>query len=221
MVAPVLISTISVSSTLTSVQHETFRPYLSPPSPYDTTCPTRHPQPPHGSRGCSCFPLICAHGARKQSAAMDLDLVRYVLIFSSGFNWGRGYSGQNRDREEGGKKRLAAFASRWENQQRGVLVPIAACSLAERREPPRSWRPCCKGDRIGPCYSARECSQRFFLSAVNGKFHGDGINQRRSNFQCYSSKVESFDGIFLKSEPFNGMNLNFPKKLLMWGKFFN
>ena len=58
--------------------------------------------------------------------------------------------------------------------------------------------------------AAAECSQRFFLSAVNGKFHGDVINQRRSNFQCYSSKVESFDGIFLNSESFSGMNLNFP-----------
>ena len=67
-----------------------------------------------------------------------------------------GYDGHNK---EEGKKRLAAFASQWEkiergergkeisacmmgNKLRGVLVPLAACSLADRREPPRPWRTC-------------------------------------------------------------------------------
>jgi hypothetical protein len=70
-----------------------------------------------------------------------------------------GYGGQNTTGRKGKKKGFAAFASRWGkiereergkeigacmrgNKKRGVLVPLAACSLAERREPPRPWWTC-------------------------------------------------------------------------------
>ena len=79
---------------------------------------------------------------------------------------------------------------------------MCGVSHGDRVEGRENWAVLCGGGLSG-----------FFLSVVNYKFiEMVQINDQANLFQCYFlKKIGSFNGIFLKTKSFSGMNLNFPK----------